>query len=145
MIYFDTSYLVRLYFEDRGWPDVRKLAATDTIACSAHGQPEVIAAFHRKFREGAITAGGYAALLGQWQVHDEAGAFQWLPQSPDILRRIRLVYATLPRNVYLRAADALHLGAAAVHGLKAVYTNDTHLLAAADFFGVNGVNVISDR
>lgn len=145
MIYFDTSYLVRLYFEDQGWSEVRHLAASDTIACSAHGQAEAVAAFHRKFREGAMTPTAYAALLGQWQAHDEAGAFRWLPQSPDIFVRIRQVYATLPRNVYLRAADALHLGAAAVHGFQAVYTNDAHLLAAAACFGVKGVNVIPNR
>lgn len=84
MIYFDTSYLVRLYYADPGADAVRALAATDNIACAAHGQVEMIAAFHRKLREGAIKPAAYAALLGQLRAHDEAGAFQWLAQGPEI-------------------------------------------------------------
>ena len=76
MIYFDTSYLVRLYYSDPGADAVRALAVTDNIACAAHGQVEMIAAFHHKLREGAIKPAAYAALLGQLRAHDEAGAFQ---------------------------------------------------------------------
>ena len=68
MIFFDTSYLVRLYFEDRGWEAVRNLAASDAVACAAHGQVEVVAAFHRKLREKAIDAADYTALLGQFEL-----------------------------------------------------------------------------
>ena len=81
MIYFDTSYLVRLYYQDAGADAVRTLAATDHVACAAHGQAEMMAAFHRKLREGAIRPVAYAALLGQVRAHSEAGAFHWL--APD--------------------------------------------------------------
>ena len=142
MIFFDTSYLVRLYFEDRGWEAVRNLAASDAVACAAHGQVEVVAAFHRKLREKAIDAADYTALLGQFELELKEGAVQWLPQRPETFVRIRKVYATLPATIFLRAADALHLAAAAEHGLKVVYSNDAHLLAAAAHFGLTGRNVI---
>lgn len=142
MIYFDTSYLVRLYYQDPGADAVRALAATDHVACAAHGQAEMMAAFHRKLREGAIRPAAYAALVGQVQAHIEAGAFQWLGQDDEVLLRIRHVYQKLPAAVFLRAADAIHLATAAESQFSVVYSNDTHLLAAAKYFGIDGKNVI---
>ena len=142
MIYFDTSYLVRLYYADVGADAVRALAATDHVASAAHGQAEMMAAFHRKLREGAIRPAAYAALLGQVRAHIEAGAFQWLAQSGEILERIRSVYEKLPAAVFLRGADAIHLGTAAEAGFHIIYSNDGHLLAAAKHFGIEGRNVI---
>ena len=142
MIYFDTSYLVRLYYEDVGADAVRALAATDHIACAAHGQAEMIAAFHRKLREGAIRPASYAALLGQVQAHIEAGAFRWLSQGEEVFPRIRQVYQKLPATVFLRAADAIHLATAAESGFPIVYSNDARLLAAAQHFGIRGEDII---
>jgi predicted nucleic acid-binding protein len=142
VIYFDTSYLVRLYFDDAGAEAVRALAATDNVACAIHGRVEMIAAFHRKLREGAIRPAAYAALLGQSRAHDQAGAVQWLAQGPEIFARIARVYAKLPAAVFLRAADAVHLATAADSGFRAVYSNDAHLLNAAMHFGIEGKNVI---
>lgn len=142
MIYFDTSYLVRLYYEDPGSAQVRALAATDHIACAALGQVEMMAAFHRKLREGAIKHGAYAALAEQIEEHIEAGAFQWLAQDGEILSRVREVYRNLPSSVFLRGPDAVHLGTAAEAGFRIVYSNDAPLLAAAKHFGIEGRNVI---
>ncbi|MGH9604690.1 MAG: type II toxin-antitoxin system VapC family toxin [Terracidiphilus sp.] len=142
MIYFDTSYLVRLYYQDPGAGRVRALAATDHVACAALGQAEMMAAFHRKLREGAIKSAAYAALAGQVEAHIDAGAFHWLAQDREILSRVRQVYRNLPASVFLRGADALHLGTAAEAGFRIVYSNDAHLLAAARHFGIEGRNVI---
>jgi len=143
VIYFDTSYLVRLYCDDPGFAAVRELAASDHVACATHGQPEMLAAFHRKLREGAITPKSYAALLAQFEADREAAAFHWLPAGAEVLDRIRTVYAGLPDTVYLRGADALHLATAAATGFKAIYSNDRHLLAAAPHFKLKGVNVVT--
>lgn len=143
MIYLDTSYLVRLYFEDAGFAAVRELAAADHVGCATHGQAEMLAAFHRKLREGAITPKSYQALLSQFEADREAGAFHWLPAGPEVLERIGAVYAGLPRTVYLRGADALHLATAVANGFKAVYSNDAHLLAAAPHFKLKGLNPLA--
>jgi len=145
VIYFDTSYLVRLYYQDAGWQAVQKLAATDHVACAWHGQAEMLAAFHRKLREGAITLSQYRALLGQFQADDQAGAVHWLPLAQETLARVAGVFGSLPSGVFLRAADALHLAAAAQHGYRLVYSHDAHFLAAATHFRLEGRNVISSR
>jgi predicted nucleic acid-binding protein len=142
VIYFDTSYLVRLYYQDAGAEVVRALAATDHVACATHGQAEMMAAFHRKLREGAIRPTAYAALMGQVRAHIEAGAFRWLAQDGEIFSRLRNVYQKLPAIVFLRAADAIHLATAAESGFRIVYSNDAHLLAAAKHFGIEGRNLI---
>ena len=142
MIYFDTSYLVRLYYHDPGADRVRALAATDHVACAVLGQAEMMAAFHRKLREGAIKPAAYSALVDQVETHIEAGAFQWLVQDGEIVSRIRQVYRNLPATAFLRGADAIHLGTAAEAGFRIVYSNDAHLLAAARHFGIEGRNAI---
>jgi predicted nucleic acid-binding protein len=142
VIYFDTSYLVRLYYQDAGADAVRALAATDHVACAAHGQGEMMAAFHRKLREGVIRPNAYAALLGQVQAHIDAGAFRWLVQDAEVLLRIRHVYRKLPASVFLRGADAIHLATAAEAGFRIIYSNDAHLLSAAKQFSIEGKNVI---
>jgi predicted nucleic acid-binding protein len=142
VIYFDTSYLVRLYYQDPGAEAVRMLAASDHVASAAQGQAEMMAAFHRKLREGAIRPAAYAALVGQVRAHIDAGAFRWFAQDQEIFLRIRQVYQKLPATVFLRAGDAIHLATAAEAGFRIVYSNDAHLLAAAKHFGVEGKNVI---
>jgi predicted nucleic acid-binding protein len=143
VIYFDTSYLVRLYYDDPGAEQVRTLAASDNIACAAHGKAEMFAAFHRKLREGAVAQGPYAALVAQVRTHDKAGAFQWITAGSETYQRIADIYARLPPRVYLRAADALHLATAAQNGFQLIYSNDAHLLGAAGHFGIEGRNPIS--
>jgi predicted nucleic acid-binding protein len=143
LIYLDSTYLVRLYFKEPGYEQVRRLAASDTLACAQHGRAEVISAFHRKLRERAITTALYQSLLEQFFDEVRGGAFRWLPLSEVVFERIELVYAKLPATTFLRAADALHLSVAAENGLAEIYSNDTKLLAATRFFALRGVNVIT--
>jgi predicted nucleic acid-binding protein len=142
MIYFDVSYIVRLYFEDPGWEQVRALAAQAHVSCSIHGQLETVAAFHRKLREGAVTAPQYGHVLKQFGLDCREGAYRWAPVSPSLVKRATSVYEKLPRTVFLRASDSLHLACASENGFREIYSNDRHLLAAAPYFSVKGVDVI---
>jgi predicted nucleic acid-binding protein len=142
MIYFDTCYLVRLYFEDPGWQAVRELASTDHLACCLLGRAETLGAFHRKFREGALNSRELAVLIAQFETECDAGAFQWLPFSPAVLGELGAVYKRLPKSVHLRASDAIHLACARENRFKEVYSNDLQLLSAASCFGLHGRNVL---
>jgi predicted nucleic acid-binding protein len=145
MIYFDVSYIVRLYFEDPGWETVRALAAQSPIACSLHGQLETAAAFHRKLREGAVTASQYGHVLKQFELDCKEEAYRWMPVSPALAARAKTVYENLPRTVFLRASDALHLACASENRFREIYSNDDHLLAAAGYFALKGVDIIEEK
>ena len=142
MIYVDTSYVARMYLADAGWEKARALAKTGRIACGLHGKAEAIAAFHRKLREGAVSAAAFAGLMKQFESDCTANAFEWLPVTANVVARVGKSYAALPSTVHLRAADALHLACAAEAGFAELYSNDAHLLSGAHFFGLKGVNVI---
>ena len=142
MIYFDSTYVARLYLEDPGWQPVRELATHAPITCNILGRAEVVAAIHRKFREGLFTLDQYRQVLEQFALDCDAGAFVWLPLSDALTARIAAVYESLPKTVFLRAGDAIHLASAADHALMEIYSNDQRLLAAAPHFGLKGINII---
>jgi predicted nucleic acid-binding protein len=142
VIYFDVSYIVRLYFEDPGWEKVRALAAQAPITCSIHGQVETVAALHRKLRESALNASEYRHVLKQFAVDCGENAYRWAPMSPDIVARAKAMFESLPRTVFLRASDALHLACAAESRFREIYSNDAHLLAAAHHFGLKGIDIL---
>ena len=142
MIYLDVSYILRLYVEDPGWEQVRTLAAQAPVACSLHGQAEVIAALHRKFREGVFTPSVFRQVLDQFDLDCINDAYRWLPLSPNVMTRVRDSYRTLPASVFLRASDALHLACAAENRFLEIYSNDRHLLQAAPHYALKGVDLV---
>ena len=142
MLYFDTSYLVRLYLEDHGADLVRSLAAASDIASSFHGGIESIAAFHRSYREKRLTHAGYVTLLDQFKDDDKGGAFTWLPLGNDLMLKTEKIYRKAPPGLFLRAADAIHLICARENGFTEIYSHDTRMLAAAPLFGLKAKNII---
>lgn len=142
MLYFDTSYLVRLYLEDAGASEVRALASGGDVACSLHGRSEAVAAFHRSYREKRLSRADYLSVLDQFQDDDAAGAFAWMPFTETLSHRVVEVYRKAPATVFLRAADAVHLASARENGFKEVYSHDDRMLAAAPLFGLKGKNIV---
>jgi predicted nucleic acid-binding protein len=140
----DTAFLLKLYWSENGSDAVRTHASNiDVIVCSLHGKAELIAAAHRKFREGHATKVQIKALLEQIETDQQAGALHWLPISDHHLQRIATAFSKAPADLFLRAADALHLASATEERFPEIYSNDRHLLAAAPLFGLSGENVIT--
>ena len=142
MIYFDTSYLLRCYYDDPGYEAVRRLADQDQLACCGLERVELAAALHRKLREGALAASHVTLLLRQIQDDSGQGHIVWLPVTEYLLDEAVRQYETLGVTVFLRAADSLHLTCARLNGLAEIYSNDQRLLTAASHFGLKGVDVI---
>lgn len=142
--YFGTAYLLKRYRPEPGSDAVRALASiADVLVCSLHGRAELIAAAHRKIREGSATPADLDALLAQVGADQAAQALDWLPITDVHLDRVTAAFRRAPSTVYLRAADALHLASAAEAGFEEIYSNDRHLLAAAALFGLRGIDVIA--
>lgn len=142
MIYLDTSYLARLYLEDHGYEQVRSLAARFIICSGLHGRAENVSALHRAWRERRIEEPAFLRMLGQFQTDCLHGGIVWLPFTAGVFDRIEQAFTRSKQDLYLRAADAMHLACAGEHGLREVYSNDRHLLAAAPLFGLRGLDLI---
>lgn len=142
-LYFDTSYLGKLRWPEPGTAEVTACAATaDELVCSSLGRAEFYSISHRKLREGIATASTVRIVCSQFEADCASAAIRFLPLSDEVLDRVAHAFATASASTFLRAADAIHLATAAVHGFTEIHSNDRHLLAAAPLFGIRGVNVI---
>jgi predicted nucleic acid-binding protein len=65
--------------------------------------------------------------------------------TSELLEQARQAVLDIPSTVFVRSGNALHLACAEEHGFDKVYTNDRHMLVAARYFHVTGVNVLSDK
>lgn len=142
MIYFDSCYLAKLYLMESDSARVRAYAeAAEGLACCATGHGEIVAAFHRHFRERRLTQREFRQLAAQVGADLDAELWTALPVTSSLVEAQAQRMATLPANVFLRAADALHLVCAAEAGLREVYSSDRHLVAAAPHFGLRPVTL----
>ena len=143
MIYFDTAYLLKCYIKEVGWEEVRSLAhQREMVASSAYGKMELHAALHRKLREGEVTGGQLTTIFGQLELDESQRLWTWLSLTEFIMASVVDSFRTLPDRVFVRTADAVHLVTAKTNGFSDIYSNDTHLLAAAPHFGLEGKNII---
>jgi len=146
MLYFDTTYLYRVYSTEPGHEAVKNLLAnTARIATAWHGRAEFASIVLRKRREGVDAPALLASLESQFQTDMQSGLIEFVPLTEAVMLRLENTLRTAPSTTHLRAADALHLACAAEHGFKEVYSNDRHFIAAAPLFGLNGINVIPNH
>lgn len=78
----------------------------------------------------------------QFESDLEGGVWNWLPLDTAILIEAQARYKKLSAKCFLRAADAMHLACARVNGLREVFTNDRHMLAACPAFALKGRNLV---
>ena len=144
MIYFDMAYILKCYVKEYGWERVREFASGhDRIVCSAFGRLELHAALHWKLREGELTEAQLQIVFRQLSVDEATRLWEWVPLTTGIMNAIARTFASLPRQVFLRTGDAVHLLSARECGCTEVYSNDRHLLAAAPHVGITGFDVIA--
>ena len=146
MSYFDSSYIAKFYLDEPESDAVRRLAETlGQVRCAVIGRIEVAAVFHRKLREGAFDTRAFREVMSQFDDDCSENLWTWLPITAALATAAAAAFARLPRSVFFRAADTLHLVCAREHGVPEVYTNDRHMAAAARHFGVKPIAVASSR
>jgi predicted nucleic acid-binding protein len=143
MIYFDAAYIAKCYLNEPGAERVREVArSADGLASCELARLEFAAILTRHVREGHITRREVAAVQKEFEADEANGVWQWLGVTSALLEQARTAVMTLPRTAFVRSGDALHLACAAEHGFEEVYTNDRHMLQAARYFHVTGVDVL---
>ena len=142
MSYFDACYIAKFYLAE---PDSARVIAfaqrQSNISCVLLGKAEVIAVFHRKFRENIVDSNGYHLLCAQFETDCASGLWQWHPVDETLLQLTTQCFRSLQATTYLRASDALHLSCVAQQGFHVVYTSDRHMIAAAPAFGLQAISL----
>ena len=144
MLYFDSNYVLKCYLPEPGAHHVRALAARPvTKSCSRFGRAEVIAALHRKVREGSLTRPQMKSVWAKVVADETVGVWTWLPFDAPVEHAVEQAFLALGANLFLRAGDAIHLATASLNGFAEIHSHDKHLLAAATAFGSKGVDVVA--
>jgi predicted nucleic acid-binding protein len=142
IVYFDTSYIAKFYFNEPESPRVRALVRkTDAIHSSLWALAEFHAVVHRRVREGSSTVGDAHDLVSRFSEHIDLGLWNLIPVNEALLRRGSALMISAPREIFIRTADAVHLTTAREIGERDVWTSDRHMLAAAAYFGLTGQSV----
>jgi len=143
MIYLDTSYIVKCYLREPGTDIIINwLEGKSGLTCCLHGRLEFISALKRHVREGRLREKHVLASLKLLERDEKAGIWEWIPVSAELIHDACKRVASLRSNVFVRAADALHLACAAENGFKSIYSHDRHLLDAAQYFGLEGKDIL---
>lgn len=141
-MYFDTCYIAKFYFNEPDSARVRdRVLKAPALYSSQWAFAEFHATLHRHMREGEISSVEARALAARFSDHIEERLWNLIPVSEALLRRTCALLLSAPAGLLLRTADAVHLTTAQELEEKEVWTNDRHMLAAAQYFGLTGRTV----
>jgi len=141
-LYFDTCYIAKFYFNEPESSLVRELVrSADIIHSSLWALTEFHAVLHRRLREGMSSREEVREMASRFSAHTDDGLWQLVPVNEALLRRTSALVISAPPDIFLRAADAVHLATAHEIGAREVWTGDRHMLVAASYFGLTGRSV----
>ncbi len=142
MSYFDSAFIAKFYVDEPESDAIRELSESlGEVHCVLLGRLEVASVFHRKWREGAFADAAFREVSDQFDDDCAAGLWQWLPITSALVEAATRAIRSLPKKVFLRSADALHLTCAREHGFGEIYSNDRHVLDAAKHFKLKGIDI----
>lgn len=93
-------------------------------------------------REERLTSKEAHQVMGDFEEDCLNGFWRLHSISDSLLNSVNRCIRSLDRRIYIRTNDAIHLICARDNGFQEIYSNDRHLLAAAESFAIRGVNVI---
>ena len=141
-MYLDSAYIAKFYVNEGDSRAVRELIrGANSLVSSAWAIGEVSCVLHRHTRKDKLTQRQFRELLDAFLRHAEQGVWTFLPVTGRTLLRVASLVRSAPAGVYLRAGDAVHLAAAMDAEEREIWTNDRHLLQAAEHFGLAGRSI----
>lgn len=142
MVFCDTSTLAKYYVPEAESPKVRgALDRASVVSASDLTRTELMAVFHRRWREGKWDQGTMTHTMRQFEQDDLSGYWGWVPVDRAVTDLAARMFASLPSTVFLRAADAIHLATAMRQGAKALHTHDVHQAKAAAVLGIRVITL----
>ena len=144
MVYFDAAYIAKCYLNEPNAHLVRQFAyqAAGLASCEM-ARLEFYSVLQRHLREGNITAQEARDVATDFEQDEKDGVWQWYPVTSPLIRLACENITALPSTAFLRAVDAIHLTCAKEHGFSEIYTNDRHMLDCAQYFGLQGINILN--
>jgi predicted nucleic acid-binding protein len=143
VVYFDAAYIAKCYLNEPSADLVRQFAyQADGLASCEIARVEFYSVLHRHLREGNINSQEAQDVLQDFKQDEIDGVWKWFPITSSLILSACENINALPVTAFLRTIDALHLTCAKENGFGEVYTNDHHMLACAQYFNANGIDLI---
>ncbi|MGH7265384.1 MAG: type II toxin-antitoxin system VapC family toxin [Candidatus Rokuibacteriota bacterium] len=135
-IYLDASALAKIYVSEDGSAELEAaLLDRRDLIVSELAVSELTSALVRRVRETEFSA-GHAQRVYQRILRDMTdGEFRGAELTSEVHREAERLLMGLGRRVALRAADALHLALAGLHGARVLVTFDRRMETAARALG----------